>query len=274
MHHAVRADRARLQDPHHGERDGERAQRARPRCRPGGAPEPAHRRFHPQHPAARAASRSSPASRSTAPISTWTARRPMPTGAISTGRWRRHGAANLTSTRQRLRLPARLLLGRSGRGAAQRLQPRRGAALRHEAAAIQRPGDGQGARGHRLLPLQPLRRAERGRRRSRPASACRSRRSIRPTRSAPSSWPHAMLGTSTHDTKRGEDTRARLAVLSELPEEWARQVTAWSRTAARPPWRRRGHRAAGPQRRVPASTSCCSAAWPAELLAAAPTRRR
>ena len=42
-------------------------------------------------------------------------------------------------------------------------------------------------------------------------------------------WPHAMLGTSTHDTKRGEDTRARLAVLSEMPEEWARQVQGWSR---------------------------------------------
>ncbi len=41
--------------------------------------------------------------------------------------------------------------------------------------------------------------------------------------------PHAMLGTSTHDTKRGEDTRARLAALSELPEEWTRQVQSWSR---------------------------------------------
>ncbi len=42
-------------------------------------------------------------------------------------------------------------------------------------------------------------------------------------------WPNAMLGTSTHDTKRGEDTRARLAVLSEMPDEWARQVEIWSR---------------------------------------------
>ena len=42
-------------------------------------------------------------------------------------------------------------------------------------------------------------------------------------------WPHAMLGTATHDTKRGEDTRARLAVLSELPEEWSRQIQTWSR---------------------------------------------
>ena len=42
-------------------------------------------------------------------------------------------------------------------------------------------------------------------------------------------WPHAMLATSTHDTKRGEDTRARLAVLSELPQDWAKHVEIWSR---------------------------------------------
>jgi (1->4)-alpha-D-glucan 1-alpha-D-glucosylmutase len=41
--------------------------------------------------------------------------------------------------------------------------------------------------------------------------------------------PHAMLATATHDTKRGEDARARLAVISEMPEEWSRQVTLWSR---------------------------------------------
>jgi (1->4)-alpha-D-glucan 1-alpha-D-glucosylmutase len=42
-------------------------------------------------------------------------------------------------------------------------------------------------------------------------------------------WPHAMLATTTHDTKRGEDARARLAVLSEFPEEWRRRVVAWNR---------------------------------------------
>jgi len=42
-------------------------------------------------------------------------------------------------------------------------------------------------------------------------------------------WPQAMLSSATHDTKRGEDTRARLVVLSELPEEWQRQVGSWSR---------------------------------------------
>ena len=42
-------------------------------------------------------------------------------------------------------------------------------------------------------------------------------------------WPHAMLATATHDTKRGEDNRARLAVLSEIPDEWRRHVETWSR---------------------------------------------
>jgi (1->4)-alpha-D-glucan 1-alpha-D-glucosylmutase len=41
-------------------------------------------------------------------------------------------------------------------------------------------------------------------------------------------WPNSMVSTSTHDTKRGEDTRARLAVLSEIPDEWIRQTTLWS----------------------------------------------
>jgi (1->4)-alpha-D-glucan 1-alpha-D-glucosylmutase len=40
--------------------------------------------------------------------------------------------------------------------------------------------------------------------------------------------PHAMLATATHDTKRGEDVRARLDVLSEMPGEWERAVTRWT----------------------------------------------
>jgi (1->4)-alpha-D-glucan 1-alpha-D-glucosylmutase len=42
-------------------------------------------------------------------------------------------------------------------------------------------------------------------------------------------WPRSMLTTTTHDTKHGEDVRARLAVLSEMPQDWAAQVDAWSR---------------------------------------------
>ncbi len=40
-------------------------------------------------------------------------------------------------------------------------------------------------------------------------------------------WPHAMLATSTHDTKRSEDARARAAALSEIPVEWRRAVQKW-----------------------------------------------
>jgi (1->4)-alpha-D-glucan 1-alpha-D-glucosylmutase len=40
-------------------------------------------------------------------------------------------------------------------------------------------------------------------------------------------FPHSMLATATHDHKRGEDVRARLAVLSELPGEWAHAVERW-----------------------------------------------
>ncbi|MGT2454034.1 malto-oligosyltrehalose synthase [Cupriavidus basilensis] len=46
-------------------------------------------------------------------------------------------------------------------------------------------------------------------------------------------WPNAMLATATHDHKRGEDARMRLAVLSELPEEWAEAVSLWE-TQCRP----------------------------------------
>ncbi|MEU9743252.1 malto-oligosyltrehalose synthase [Micromonospora chersina] len=40
-------------------------------------------------------------------------------------------------------------------------------------------------------------------------------------------WPASMTTLSTHDTKRGEDVRARLAVLSELPGRWAERVADW-----------------------------------------------
>ncbi|HSU65428.1 MAG TPA: malto-oligosyltrehalose synthase [Tepidisphaeraceae bacterium] len=42
-------------------------------------------------------------------------------------------------------------------------------------------------------------------------------------------WPYALSPLSTHDTKRSEDVRARINVLSEMPEEWERAVTRWMR---------------------------------------------
>ena len=42
-------------------------------------------------------------------------------------------------------------------------------------------------------------------------------------------WPHALITTATHDTKRGEDVRARINVLSEMPREWADRARSWAR---------------------------------------------
>jgi (1->4)-alpha-D-glucan 1-alpha-D-glucosylmutase len=41
-------------------------------------------------------------------------------------------------------------------------------------------------------------------------------------------WPYALSPLSTHDTKRSEDVRARLNVLSEIPDEWRSAVARWS----------------------------------------------
>jgi (1->4)-alpha-D-glucan 1-alpha-D-glucosylmutase len=40
-------------------------------------------------------------------------------------------------------------------------------------------------------------------------------------------WPHSLSATATHDTKRSEDVRARLNVLSEFPDEWAAALHRW-----------------------------------------------
>ena len=42
-------------------------------------------------------------------------------------------------------------------------------------------------------------------------------------------WPHSMLNTSTHDSKRSEDVRARINVLSEMPRQWQDRVARWSK---------------------------------------------
>jgi (1->4)-alpha-D-glucan 1-alpha-D-glucosylmutase len=42
-------------------------------------------------------------------------------------------------------------------------------------------------------------------------------------------WPHELLGTSTHDTKRSEDVRARINVLSEMTMVWRKTIERWSR---------------------------------------------
>jgi (1->4)-alpha-D-glucan 1-alpha-D-glucosylmutase len=46
-------------------------------------------------------------------------------------------------------------------------------------------------------------------------------------RTRASEWPHGMTATATHDTKRGEDARARIMALAELPGEWTSAVGRW-----------------------------------------------
>ncbi|HYI23453.1 MAG TPA: malto-oligosyltrehalose synthase [Candidatus Limnocylindrales bacterium] len=45
-------------------------------------------------------------------------------------------------------------------------------------------------------------------------------------------WPTRMLASSTHDTKRSEDVRIRIALLSEMPDRWADEVETWQRLNA------------------------------------------
>ncbi len=59
-------------------------------------------------------------------------------------------------------------------------------------------------------------------------------------------WPQGLLAASTHDTKRSADVRARLDVLSELPEAWEHLITHWLRANA--PLRRRARRRSVPDR--------------------------
>jgi (1->4)-alpha-D-glucan 1-alpha-D-glucosylmutase len=49
------------------------------------------------------------------------------------------------------------------------------------------------------------------------------------TRARAARWPHNMLATSTHDSKRSEDVRARINVLSEMPAAWKLMLKRWSR---------------------------------------------
>jgi len=40
-------------------------------------------------------------------------------------------------------------------------------------------------------------------------------------------WPHSLIATATHDTKRGEDVRTRIDALSEIPDRWEHALWQW-----------------------------------------------
>ena len=76
-------------------------------------------------------------------------------------------------------------------------------------------------------------------------------------------WPYSMTTTATHDTKRGEDARARINVLSELPDEWRKAVGQWMRLNAS--HRTLVHRMPAPDRNDEYHFyQALLAAWPAE----------
>jgi (1->4)-alpha-D-glucan 1-alpha-D-glucosylmutase len=87
----------------------------------------------------------------------------------------------------------------------------------------------------------------------------------RANRERQKNWPHAMLATSTHDNKRSEDVRARLNVLSEVPEEWRANVIRWNRV-------NRAKKARAGAERAPSRNDeyflyqCLLGAWPLEDL--------
>jgi (1->4)-alpha-D-glucan 1-alpha-D-glucosylmutase len=78
-------------------------------------------------------------------------------------------------------------------------------------------------------------------------------------------WPHTMLATSTHDSKRSEDVRARINVLSEMPALWRLRVRDWQRF-------NRSHRSAISDKPAPSPNDeyllyqTLVGAWPSETL--------
>ena len=76
--------------------------------------------------------------------------------------------------------------------------------------------------------------AQRGRRRARAVRGQRSPSSTSAPRCARGCGRTAMTTLTTHDTKRGEDVRARIGVLSQVPSLWAEFVGAWERRTPSP----------------------------------------
>ncbi len=131
---------------------------------------------------------------------------------------------------------------------------------------------GQGCRGHGAAIGSPgwPRSTKSAASRITSAPPCASSTPMRRTASA--SWPHEMLGTSTHDTKRDEDVRARINVLSEMPGALAQVDPALEPHQSRAPQDRRRPPRARPARRIPALSDAASGTWPLTSRAAIPRR--
>jgi len=78
-------------------------------------------------------------------------------------------------------------------------------------------------------------------------------------------WPYTMNATATHDTKLGEDTRVRIAAISERPDEWRRGLAQWTRMA-RPEKTRVFGRPAPDRNDEYRFYQVLAGAWPAEPI--------
>ena len=117
------------------------------------------------------------------------------------------------------------------RAAARGARPRR---VRHALPADDAAGDGQGRRGHRVLPLRcGCSRSTRSAA-TRRASGSRSTTSTRRTPSAPSASRATCSSRQTHDTKRSGDVRARIGALAAMAERVGGAVAELARRCARP----------------------------------------
>jgi malto-oligosyltrehalose synthase len=88
----------------------------------------------------------------------------------------------------------------------------------------------------------------------------------RQTEERESRFPHAMLATATHDHKRGEDVRAWLAALSEIPQIWEETLTGWL-AEARPLFATVDGRPAPSRGDVAILFQMLVGAWPPDLTA-------
>ena len=140
---------------------------------------------------------------------------------------KRRAQAQCRRRAERVRLPARRVARRAQRGQADSMRR----AMLEFAMKFQQvtsPVAAKGVEDTAHVSLQPVGLPQRGRQRSR-AVRLSSTALHQANAERARLWPHTMLATSTHDTSAAKTSRARIAVLSEMPELWKRHLARWTR---------------------------------------------
>ena len=217
----VRRGRLREQAHHHADRDGERAQRAGACAQPHLRTRPPLSRFH-----AEQLSRGAEGSDRLLPGLSHATSAPR-ASTRSTARRCIEGIAHARRRNPLMEasifdfLEEILLTAPDAPASTRRPIAQERWRVGDEGAAIHRPGAGQGHRGHRVLSLsrRSISANDVGGHPGRLGVTPAEFHEANPRRLE--SWPGEMITTATHDTKRGEDARMRINVLSEMPEALA-----------------------------------------------------